>query len=444
MSIRTAKVEGGSILAEYDSAKNEEDIQIVSFTGAGDYRFTAPVSFSFRGENTPVKKWRDVYVRLVNILFREYPERMASLVGGGPGGKSRIDIAEDASILIYPKELENGLYLDTNWSASDIVRKIRGFLDFCGVDLDDVRIGYVRTGQNKDVARDKPKKAPPALPQDQSRADSGIQAVLRAHFAYGYRCGSIIERTRFRQFAEAMGISLTESDEDLEASILSSGFVFDGKVYCPSEKMPMEMREMTNRVLSSGARLVFYECLYENEMEWMDAHAIPSASLLKEYLKMYITDCSFYKYFMVFGPRHAGSEVAEEIRRVWGSEPVQSMEVLSERLPYVPKEKIKTALSITGLFAHAHKGEYFLVERLRITADEESEILDFVSMECDRDGFVPLSDIPLDSVEEENYEITRPTILNAIYQKFLSARYQMNRKEKTLTPRYAEQNSKDR
>lgn len=145
-------------MAEYDNAVNEGDVRIVSFTETSDYRYTAPVSFSFRGESAPVRKWGDVYVRVVNILFREYPDRMASLVGVVPQGKNRIDIAADTGTMIGPQKLENGLYLETNWSASCIVRKIRGFLDLCGVNLDDVRIGYVRRGQNMDVAQGKPGK----------------------------------------------------------------------------------------------------------------------------------------------------------------------------------------------------------------------------------------------------------------------------------------------
>ena len=50
---------------------------------------------------------------------------------------------------------------------------------------------------------------------------------------------------------------------------------------------------------------------------------------------------------------------------------------------------------------------------------------------CKKNGFVPLNDVPLGSIEEENYELTRTAIYNAIYKKVLSGKYHLN--EKILT-----------
>ncbi len=59
--------------------------------------------------------------------------------------------------------------------------------------------------------------------------NSEIASVLKQHYEYGFKYDSIRELMRFRQFADAMGITLPEEDETLKTSILSSGAVIDDK-----------------------------------------------------------------------------------------------------------------------------------------------------------------------------------------------------------------------
>ena len=68
------------------------------------------------------------------------------------------------------------------------------------------------------------------------------------------------------------------------------------------------------------------------------------------------------------------------------------------------------------------------IDRFRITKDEEEDILDFVDEICEENGFASLCDIPLGSIEEENYELTQTAIYNAIYKKVLSGKYHLNGK----------------
>lgn len=87
-----------------------------------------------------------------------------------------------------------------------------------------------------------------------AEANSEIVAVLKQHYEYGFKYDSIRELMRFRQFADAMGITLPEEDEALKASILSSGTVIDDKVYCKSDDMLQELQRIVDGIFSSGAR----------------------------------------------------------------------------------------------------------------------------------------------------------------------------------------------
>ena len=262
-----------------------------------------------------------------------------------------------------------------------------------------------------------------------AEANSEIVAVLKQHYEYGFKYDSIRELMRFRQFADAMGITLPEEDEALKASILSSGTVIDDKVYCKSDDMLQELQRIVDGIFSSGAGVIYYESLFENEQEWMESHVITSPDMLKEYLQHNISGCSFSKKFMVKGSRCSEKDaVTDELKRIWGAHPVESVYRLSDRLPYIPIGNIWRVISGNDLFVLASEGEYLFIDRFRITKDDEEEILDFVDESYDKNGFVSLCDVPLGSIEEENYELTQTAIYNAIYKKVLSGKYHLNGK----------------
>lgn len=262
-----------------------------------------------------------------------------------------------------------------------------------------------------------------------AEANRELAAVLSQHYEYGFKYDSIRELMRFRQFADAMGITLPEEDEVLITSILSSGIVIDDKVYYKSDDMLQELQHIVDDVFSSGAGVIYYESLFENEYEWMESHVITSPDMLKEYLQNNITGCSFSKKFMVKGNRRSEKEViTDELKRIWGMYPVESVHNLSECLPYIPLESIWRVISGNDLFVWTAEGEYLFVDRFYIAEDEEEDILDFVHEACEENGFVSLRDIPLGDIEEENYELPQFAICNAIYKKVLFDKYHLNGK----------------
>lgn len=262
-----------------------------------------------------------------------------------------------------------------------------------------------------------------------AEANSEIVAVLKQHYEYGFKYDSIRELMRFRQFADEMGITLPEEDEALKTSILSSGTVIDDKVYCKNDDMLQELQRIVDDILSSGAVVIYYESLFENKQEWMKSHVITSPDMLKEYLQYNISGCSFSKKFMVKGGRCSEKDaVTDELKRIWGAHLVESVYRLSDRLPYIPIENIWRVISGNDLFVLSSEGEYLFIDRFRITKDEEEDILDFVDEICEENGFASLCDVPLGSIEEENYELTQTAIYNAIYKKVLSGKYHLNGK----------------
>ena len=304
------------------------------------------------------------------------------------------------------------LYRADNERYQKILGEAKGMI---GVDVPQKAVASLGS-ENKETA-------------DSAEADSKLVVVLKQHYKYGFKYDSIRELMRFRQFADAMDIELTEDDEALKAAILACGTVIDDKVYCKSDDMPKELQKIIDEVFASGACVIYYESLFEKEQEWMESRVITSADMLKEYLQKNIAGCSYSKKFMVKGNRRSEKEaVTDELKRVWGDCPSNDVNNLSDRLPYIPLSNIWRVISGNDLFVLVSEGKYLFIKRFVITPDEEEDILEFVESACEENGFASLSDVPLGSIEEENYELTQLAIYNAIYKKVLSGRYHLNGK----------------
>ena len=508
---------------------------VVNFDAEESMAYTKPTSVSLFGKKLlRPSVWKDVYVCVIAALYEKHPDIFNSMQSF-PGSR-RIEFAkpQDADRMLSPKLVSDSLCVETNFSATDFIKRLKTLLTMCEESHASLKITYekrldtavinkpvadmplpstsettfysylqdvaklaerscaayvsnIRSAERyaaehnytscslfsedneitlataselykdpdfiryneqqhnrftaainkllESIGADIPQKAVASLGSDNkeiadsAEADSKLVAVLKQHYEYGFKYDSIRELMRFRQFADAMDIELTEDDESLKAAILACGTVIDDKVYCKSDDMPKELQKIIDEVFASGACVIYYESLFEKEQEWMESRVITSADMLKEYLQKNIAGCSYSKKFMVKGNRRSEKEaVTDELKRVWGDCPSNDVNDLGDRLPYIPLSNIWRVISGNDLFVLVSEGKYLFIKRFVITPDEEEDILEFVESACEENGFASLSDVPLGSIEEENYELTQLAIYNAIYKKVLSGRYHLNGK----------------
>lgn len=508
---------------------------VVNFDAEESMAYTKPTSVSLFGKKLlRPSVWKDVYVCVIAALYEKHPDIFNSMQSF-PGSR-RIEFAkpQDADRMLSPKLVSDSLCVETNFSATDFIKRLKTLLTMCEESHASLKITYekrldtavinkpvadmplpstsettfysylqdvaklaerscaayvsnIRSAERyaaehnytscslfsedneitlataselykdpdfiryneqqhnrftaainkllESIGADIPQKAVASLGSDNkeiadsAEADSKLVAVLKQHYEYGFKYDSIRELMRFRQFADAMDIELTEDDESLKAAILACGTVIDDKVYCNSDDMPKELQKVIDEVFASGACVIYYESLFEKEQEWMESRVITSADMLKEYLQKNIARCSYSKKFMVKGNRRSEKEaVTDELKRVWGDCPSNDVNDLGDRLPYIPLSNIWRVISGNDLFVLVSEGKYLFIKRFVITPDEEEDILEFVESACEENGFASLSDVPLGSIEEENYELTQLAIYNAIYKKVLSGRYHLNGK----------------
>ena len=111
------------------------------------------------------------------------------------------------------------------------------------------------------------------------------EKLLSKRYKYGFRLGSPIELMRIRNYAEEDGISLPDSDEELEREIAATGINIDGKVFIINEEILSEIAALTDAVFDEGATVIFLNQLMEVKEDWLSEQHITTADMLKTLLK---------------------------------------------------------------------------------------------------------------------------------------------------------------
>ena len=126
----------------------------VNFHRINSMAFSKPVSLSYFGEVKPESSWKGLYVDACKSLLDDYPDvftrlKAESLHGSG---KTWLVDAENLHLLAVPKQLEEGLFVETNRNASDLMKNLKWLLDECSVDYENVVITYTSKDEKKEAS----------------------------------------------------------------------------------------------------------------------------------------------------------------------------------------------------------------------------------------------------------------------------------------------------
>lgn len=137
--------------AALDSNMSEDasGIHVVDFLSSTDYSFAKPIRVSYFGDEHFEASWKTLYIRISKLLYEDYPHIFAEQVehhGSNPKGKLIYSEAELNQMRV-PALVEHGIYIETNRSATEIVKNIKRLLDLCGVDYENLIIYYSRPNE---------------------------------------------------------------------------------------------------------------------------------------------------------------------------------------------------------------------------------------------------------------------------------------------------------
>lgn len=247
---------------------------------------------------------------------------------------------------------------------------------------------------------------------------------LLSHFAYGIKADSPIELMRFKRFyVEDYGEECPWSDEDIRRIISEKCFFHEGKGYLVNENKCTEILTEIEELRKSGAVILYYRELYEKNEEWFYNLGIFSDEMLKSFLQKYAEDIICRKSYFSWSQGTENELLKEYIRNVWGESVLHDYSDLNECMEYVPIEKIKYALANNNCFVWNSTETYTCEDKFVIDKNEEIEIQNFIKKNIEQNDYVLFDEMPLETVFDENYELSETAIFNLVYNRLLSTEY---------------------
>jgi hypothetical protein len=392
---------------------------------------TRPLTCSINGQAVVPGKlnWTQLLVAITEHFFAEGNPNLESLECKPLYG-SKIFFLQTKSDFGTCCQLSNGRWIYTNYNPQVVITIIRNLCQHCGVDLDDVIIAYepkYREFTQSVQIHAHPDSVVPIAPPKHALDPAVVERlteVLSSHFTNGYRLNSPIEMTRFRSFAtKDLDKEITLTDEELQSYISACGTTFDGKIYVVPTQVKERIKALSKDYFADGAQAIFFAEFYAKNEKWLFEARVISEDMLVDILRILFPKLSFTQTYFGYTDASVFSALESEILRVWGDDILLTYAHLTERLLYIPLERIKYALGQNGDFIWSSVETFSHVNRIKITNEEQQIIREASERECNTRGYTSITDLPFGDIEERNYELSITAIHNAVYRICLSEEY---------------------
>lgn len=399
---------------------------IVDFSANYSYAHTKPTSCTYKGVSIVCSGWNALYINLVRAFYRDYSARFP--VGQRLSASTRIDIGTPDG-MIYPKEIADGIYLECNISATGVINKIRLIMLLCSIAYSDVVITYCKSeargnnnAQGDNHISEKRETWAPMYTQE-------LVSLLSTRYQYGFRIGSPIEMIRLRNYAEASGVVLPESDEVLEKEIAASGELIDGKIYALSKDLLEAVGSVTDNIFAAGIQVIFLDVFLDKNSDWLEEHHIMSIEMLRNVLKKSRPHYYFGQNIITNGKRISEHDaVVQEIINASENNAVVYFSDLETKLCYIPSDKIAWSLSVSPEFVWISEGKYYLLQHFILREEDADAIRTFVKNECNLKGYASITDLPFGNIPDDNFELSVTAMYAAVYSAVLSKEYYLHGK----------------
>lgn len=106
-------------------------------------KYTVPISYVFSTNKAVfVDSWKMLYVSIMSMLIKEYPNFLYPGVSFTGSSKPDIETKDYVHTMISPKEISKNVYVETNLSAQNVFKKLQLAFNLCGVDPTLLKIDY--------------------------------------------------------------------------------------------------------------------------------------------------------------------------------------------------------------------------------------------------------------------------------------------------------------
>lgn len=380
-----------------EQVTTNNNIYTVNYYTDNSMAYTKPVSFAYFEDETDVKNWTQLFVEVVKTLLDDYPSILKKFINQSIEGGKGITFTDESGSreMIAPHKVAYNFYVETNFSATNILKKVKTLLDLCNLDYENLEIKYIKTNSTEtpndnikyNTATNEPEN------KDEKYNDSLID-VLKQCFSTSYRLQSHLDWRRLQHSYESItGEKLTLSQKEVEYLLEKNCIVYDGKAYKPETMLSEEMK---NRVFSyiednfnQGKKTIYYQAVFQEfSNEFLD-HNIYDDKMLRKYLAYTAKNKYFYQKNYMTKELFVRDDPIDEIRTCLTNNilPMKFAD-LNKVLSHIPSSKIKQILTSNAEFALNGKQEYFCADSLVLTDDDLKKIKNLIEQSIQDQEFI--------------------------------------------------------
>lgn len=270
-----------------------------------------------------------------------------------------------------------------------------------------------------------------AKPPQKVRNDEleAIYTCLVRKYSNGFRYDSQIELNKLRRYVlENCDIELALSDVELSDVAKSCGMIFEGKVYVVNAVTREKIKSFSECYFDNGGQVIFYEAFFSKHEDWLIEASVVSEEMLSALFRHIFPQYSFTSaYFGTFSD-NINTVIVSEMLRVWDYDILLNYDELSERLVYIPRYRIESALGQNGEFIWNSTATFTHTSKVDLSDSEKAAICDMVAKACSAEQFISFANLPFDGIAKHNTELTETAIHTAVYQICLADEYERSGK----------------
>jgi len=409
---------------------------IVNFNDKNEtYAYTKPYSLEIKGQVFSVSNWSQLLSSLCNYLLRYAPGVLEKYETSRSLDKLCFSWNKDD--LRDAKRLMNGLYLETNLSAKDIIRHSRLFCLACGLNLNDVIIKYSVGTDSPNVKESDNNHGESCIPGrklktvdeyitnaeiDSSHEQLLINTVLDNSFKNGIKLGSIIN---IRKFMMAFHDNYPDYKLSDDADILKEK-IRRVTIQCPNDlymtpntiaKDIALIKDILSYIidtLKSGKMVIYVENIYNRFKNRLLDTNIYSKDIFESLIKHYLKDDIIYSKGTILSEYGVKLNIDDEVLEVLsGSDTSLNKQEIFVVLHHLTHSKIEHILKSDKRSIYIQRNIYWHIDKFEVTEDDKLLLDDIIRYEI-KDGFISLKKL-LDVLKMQAQEfIQKNNITNYI------------------------------
>lgn len=205
--------------------------------------------------------------------------------------------------------------------------------------------------------------------------------------------------------------------------IHANGMEDGGRFYFISKSDIENIKQLVDKIFKTHA-IAYYYRIYRVHVDFFAQLHIFSPDVLEKILQM--NDAEHF-YFSDYCTANLTTRLDDEVAKIFAAtENSLSLDVLKEKLLYVPTQEILSALSDAKKYLSTNTGKYLAVSKIQFDTDEIAAAKQQILAAIDKNGSATPEDYDLSINFALNPEINAKDLRNVIYGKFFADDFTKN------------------